>query len=169
MWWVAILTIKTFFKAKKLVVEYIGGKDSWWREDEQIWKTLIYFNIENTYCSTFKMNDSYSPSINLTPFSLCTLTALNWLSGNVGFIASVYAVRNSLIYPSLVFLSQTWSILGWLRLEGSAFFGTVFSLLGFALSTSTALLCAWPPRWRMTLEKSKLSYIELCNKKNIVK
>ena len=85
------------------------------------------------------------------PFSLCILTVVNRLSGNVGSIVSVCAVQNSLIYPSLIFLSQTWSILGWLRVEGSAFFDTAFSLLGFALSNSTAILCAWPQRWQMTL------------------
>ena len=53
MWWVAILTIKTFFKSTNLVGECTvggggGGEGSWWREDEQIWKSLIYFDIENT-------------------------------------------------------------------------------------------------------------------------
>ena len=48
MWWGAILTIETFFKAKNSMGESTGGEDSWRREDEQIWETLIYFNIENT-------------------------------------------------------------------------------------------------------------------------
>ena len=50
MWWGAIVTIRTFFKGKNLVGESPcgGGGGSWWRKDEQIWKTQIYFNIENT-------------------------------------------------------------------------------------------------------------------------
>ena len=47
MWLGVILPIKTFFKAKNVVGESTGGA-SWWKEDEHIWKTLIYFNIEST-------------------------------------------------------------------------------------------------------------------------